>query len=89
VPASSSPAPALDRAALDQGARALDARLTVVSPDDRDVRWLARHTETRMATAPGASQTGERWQDAGYWLVYAVAALSLMWFRPGWVVQWQ
>ena len=88
-PASGPPAPALDRAALEQAAHELDASLTVVSPDDGDVRWLARHVRTRMVAATGAEETGQRWKDAGYWLGWAVAALALMWFRPGWAVQWQ
>jgi Ca-activated chloride channel family protein len=75
-------------APLDKAADTLDATLTIVSPDDRDVRWLARHTETSLVTA-SAEQSGERWKDAGYWLVFGVAALALMWFRPGWMVQWQ
>jgi Ca-activated chloride channel family protein len=87
IPPDSPPAPALDRAALDKAADALNASLTIVSPDDRDVRWLARHTETSVVTA-SADQPGERWKDAGYWLVFGVAALALMWFRPGWLVQW-
>ena len=86
LPPDSPPAPALDRAALDKATDTLDATLTVVSPDDRDVRWLTRHTETSLVAA-SAEQTGERWKDAGYWLVFAVAALMLMWFRPGWLVQ--
>jgi Mg-chelatase subunit ChlD len=89
VRAGGPPAPALDRAALERAAHELDASLTVVSPDDSDVRWLARHVRTRMVAAAGAQEAGERWQDAGYWLVWAVAVLSLMWFRPGWAVQWQ
>jgi Ca-activated chloride channel homolog len=88
LPPNSPPAPALDRATLDKTADALDASLTIVSPDDRDVRWLARHTETSLVTA-SAEQPGERWKDAGYWLVFGVTALALMWFRPGWLVQWQ
>jgi Ca-activated chloride channel homolog len=88
VPPDSPPAPALDRGAFDKAADALDATLTLVSPNDRDVRWLARHTETSLVAAP-AEQAGERWKDVGYWLVVAVAALALMWFRPGWLVQWQ
>jgi len=87
VPPDSPPAPALDREALDKAAEALDATLTTVSPDDSDVRWLARHTPTSLV-AVSAEQTGERWKDAGYWLVFGVAALALMWFRPGWLVQW-
>jgi Ca-activated chloride channel family protein len=87
VPPNSPPAPALDRAALNKAAETLDATLTTVSPNDSDVRWLARHTATSLV-AVSAEQTGERWKDAGYWLVFSVAALALMWFRPGWLVQW-
>jgi Ca-activated chloride channel homolog len=87
VPPDSPPAPALDRAALDTAADALGATLTIVSPDDRDVRWLARHTETSLLTT-SAEQSGERWKDMGYWLVFGVAALALTWFHPGWLVQW-
>src|SRR5262249_17687101 len=89
APAGGPPAPALDRAALDRATHAWGASLTVVSPDDSDVRWLARHVRTRMVAAAGAHEAGERWQDAGYWLVWVAAALSLMWFRPGWAGQWQ
>ena len=87
VPPNSPPAPALDRAALNKAAETLDATLTTVSPDDSDVRWLARRTATSLV-AVSAEQTGERWKDVGYWLVFGVAALALMWFRPGWLVQW-
>jgi Mg-chelatase subunit ChlD len=88
LPPDSPPAPVLDRAALDKAADALGATLTIVSPDDRDVRWLTRHTETSLVAA-STEQTGERWKDMGYWLVFAVAALMLVWFRPGWLVQWE
>jgi Ca-activated chloride channel homolog len=73
---------------LDKATDTLDATLTIVSPDDRDVRWLARHTEASPVAA-SAEQPGEHWIDAGYWLVFGVAALALMWFRPGWLVQWE
>jgi Ca-activated chloride channel homolog len=87
VPPNSPPAPALDRGALHKAADALDATLTIVGPDDSDMRWLARHTATSLVVG-SAEQTGERWKDAGYWLGFGVAALALMWFRPGWLVQW-
>jgi Mg-chelatase subunit ChlD len=87
VPPTSPPAPAMDRAAFDKAADALGATLTIVSPDDRDVRWLARHTKTSLTSA-AAEASGVRWKDTGYWLVFGIAALALWWFRPGWLVQW-
>src|SRR5262249_12324983 len=78
VPAEGPPAPALDRAALRTMAGALGATVTVVSPDDTDVRWLARHARTSVVASDAAG--GRRWQDAGWWLVFPGAALALLWF---------
>jgi Ca-activated chloride channel family protein len=88
VPPDSPPAPALDRTLLAKAAQAAGATLTVVSPDERDVQQLVRHIATSIVAARPA-ETGERWQDAGYWLVPILVLLALVWFRPGWVVQWQ
>jgi Ca-activated chloride channel family protein len=68
---------------LKGAARALGADLVHVTPDDADVRHLAGNTRFSMA----ADGTGERWRDAGYWLVPVLAVLGLLWFRPGWVAR--
>ena len=86
LPPDSPPAPALDRDALERAADAAGGTLTVVSPDDRDVRQLARHITTRFVAAQEA-EGGERWRDMGYWLTPLICVLVLVWFRPGWVVQ--
>jgi Ca-activated chloride channel family protein len=88
LPPDSPPAPALDRTALEQAASAVGASLTLVSPDDSDVRRLVRHVATSVRAAQPA-EASARWQDAGYWLVPGVVLLALVWFRPGWVVLWQ
>jgi Ca-activated chloride channel homolog len=64
-------------------AAALGADLVRVTPDDADVKRLAGNTRFSIA----ADGTGERWRDAGYWLVPALAVISLFWFRPGWVAR--
>jgi Ca-activated chloride channel family protein len=64
----------------------VDGTLTVISPDDRDVRQLSRLIETRFVAAQ-ATEGGSRWQDMGYWLTPLICLLILPWFRPGWVVQ--
>ncbi len=69
---------------LRAAAAALDASLVRVTPDDADVRQLARNT--RFSTVPEQAG-GERWRDAGYWLVPPLAGLSLVWFRRGWMVR--
>ncbi len=86
LPPDSPPAPALDRRALERAADAVGGTLTVVSPDDRDVRQLARHIQTRFVAVQEAAG-GERWQDMGYWLTPLLCVLVLVWFRPGWVVR--
>jgi Mg-chelatase subunit ChlD len=88
LPPDSPPAPALDRAAMQKAADAARATLTIVSPDTSDVQRLARHIATSIRAVQPA-EAGERWQDAGYWLVPILALLTLVWFRPGWVVSWQ
>ncbi|MCE9612884.1 MAG: VWA domain-containing protein [Lentisphaerae bacterium] len=52
-----------------------------VTPDDGDVRTLAR--QTRFAAASG--DRSERWQDAGWWFTPLIALLALLWSRPGWI----
>jgi len=72
---------------LKQAADFLGGSLTIVSPDDRDVKKLS----DRIVTSFNASQQadkGEEWQDAGYWLLPLAAFLTLAWFRKGWIVEW-
>jgi Ca-activated chloride channel family protein len=85
TPAGGPPAPALDLEALASVASALNGSFTLVTPDDRDVRRVAARVESALVASaqPGG---GERWRDAGYWLVPVLVLLSLAWFRPGWTV---
>ena len=83
VPARSPPAPPLDRDALDRVARGLGGSVTVVTPDERDVKRVAERLETRFGAT--TSEGGERWRDEGYALVPVGLLLALFWFRRGWV----
>jgi Ca-activated chloride channel family protein len=87
VPPDSPPAPPLDRAAFKRAMQAVGGTLTVVTPDNHDVRTLAGRVETRW-TAVQTTTGGERWQDAGYWLVPLLVLLGCVWFRPGWLVSY-
>lgn len=62
----------------------LNAPVVRVTPDSTDVDQLARNTRF---SAVGEQAGGERWKDAGYWLVFPLAAMALFWFRRGWMVQ--
>ncbi len=80
-PPGSPPAPALDEEELRKAAKAGGGALVLVTPDDSDVRKLSVQIEHSIAAAP--AQEGERWRDAGYYLVLAFAVLVLPFFRRG------
>jgi Ca-activated chloride channel family protein len=80
-PADSPPAPALDKDAMQEAARAGGGALVLVTPDDSDVRQLNKRIESSIAAAP--AQDGERWKDAGYYLLPVFALLLLPFFRRG------
>jgi Ca-activated chloride channel homolog len=74
-----------ERKSLERAASALGTSVDVVTPDDADVRHLARNN--RFSTVAGEGEGGQRWRDAGWWLVPVIALLMLWWFRPGWMVR--
>ena len=67
-------------------AKRLGAGVVELSVDSADVDTLARRSANRPIRVT-ASQGGERWQDAGYWLVPVIALISLLWARRGWSVR--
>ena len=67
LPLGSPPAPAIDQESLRKSANAFDATLTIVTPDDEDVRKLNRNITTSFVAAQRA-EGGDRWMDMGYWL---------------------
>lgn len=75
-----------ERNELTLAAKTLNADLVFVSPDDRDVDALAGLVERSLASATEA-EGGARMCDEGYWLMFLICLLALMWFRQGWVVQ--
>ncbi|WP_051334605.1 VWA domain-containing protein [Bradyrhizobium sp. Ai1a-2] len=58
-----------------------------VSVDGSDIRMLERRIETRYQAAQGDT-FGSQWLDEGYWLLFPVALLALLWFRRGTTVAW-
>ena len=87
APAGGPAAPALDRDGLQRAAQAAGGTLTLVTPDDRDVRQLAGRIERSLSEAM-PDDGGQRWLDAGYWLVPLVVLICLAWSRPGWTIRW-
>ena len=74
----------LEMRSLNEFGRQAGASIVEVSRDNRDVRAIDR--QSAAATAQAKALQSDRWQDFGYWLVYPIAALALLWFRRGWSV---
>lgn len=62
-----------------------DAKLQLLTVDNQDVQWLIRQIDRHMQIA---SDSIMPWQDMGYYLLFPIALLLLLWFRKGWLVQW-
>jgi Ca-activated chloride channel family protein len=69
--------------ALKKLARTIDARVLQITADDADIHDLAR--AAKFVSTAGKGQ-GDRWQDAGYWVLPLITVLSTLWFRRGWMV---
>ncbi len=72
--------PGAEADALKQSVRGV----SLITPNDSDVRALAQQAKFAAVVASGQ---GERWKDAGWWLTPLIALPTLMWFRPGWGVR--
>lgn len=80
-PDGSPPAPALDEDSMQRAARAGGGSLVLATPDRSDVQRLNVRIDRSIASAP--VQEGERWKDAGYFLLPLFAVFFLLFFRPG------
>lgn len=72
---------------LQAAASALDAPVVKLTADGKDIAQLANRAHTRMVSVV-ATESGERWSDAGYAMVALIALCALMWSRKGWVLRW-
>jgi Ca-activated chloride channel family protein len=79
-------APALDKANMQAVADALGGSLEIISVDQSDVEAIDRRIGRHLADISQAD--GERWRDAGYYLLPLLVLLGLFWFRKGWVIRW-
>lgn len=80
-PPGSPPAPFLDDAAMKAAAKAGGGEYVAITPDDSDLRSLDARVTRSIAAAP--AQEGERWRDAGYWLLWPLLAVFLLFWRRG------
>jgi len=77
--------PKLDIEALKQIQSATGADVATITDDDTDVRWIIQRISTNFSDTQATE--GNRWRDAGWWLVAPVALLLVFSFRRGWVVK--
>ena len=77
----------LDREGLEAVSREADAFVATVTLDARDVERIERHVQSHLEAVREEDESA-RWRDFGYYLVFPVALLGLLWFRKGWTVQW-
>jgi Ca-activated chloride channel family protein len=81
-------APPVDRAGLRAAASAAGGTLVTSAVDDSDIADLNRRVQRHLVNAI-ESDENLQWRDAGYFLVWPLALIALLWFRRGWTVQWQ
>ena len=55
--------------------------------DEADIDSIVRRVERHLRSAR-EDDPGARWSDAGYWLAWPAALVTLLWFRRGWSVRW-
>jgi Ca-activated chloride channel family protein len=65
----------------------LGSNIVRVSVDGSDIQAIERRIETRFQAAQGDA-FGTQWRDEGYWLLFPIALLGLLWFRRGTTVAW-
>ena len=63
------------------------ALVTTVTIDEADVKWIQRRAQSHLQIVQ-QEQAQTRWRDFGYYLVFPLAFLTLLWFRRGWTVKW-
>jgi Ca-activated chloride channel family protein len=66
-------------------AKELSATLIPTSVDDTDVETITHRLAAGAAPTLGNGE-GQRWEEAGYWLMPLIALIAMLWFRRGWVL---
>ncbi|MDX1813135.1 MAG: hypothetical protein R3240_14360, partial [Gammaproteobacteria bacterium] len=65
-----------------------NAHLEFISPDTRDTDAITSYIQADFSSVLDTKE-GSHWQDEGYWLLFPIVGLALLWFRRGWVVRYQ
>ena len=74
---------ALQEEALGALADTAGGKYLSVTPDKSDVRRINRLIDQHLSVA---DQSDRPWKDIGYYLLYPIALIFLLWFRRGWTL---
>ena len=80
-------APGLDLTGLSAIAEAAGTSLLRATADQADVDTLTRRIHSHLVNAIQDDE-GLQWRDAGYYFLWPLALLILLWSRRGWTIQW-
>ncbi|MEN8192849.1 MAG: tetratricopeptide repeat protein, partial [Bacteroidota bacterium] len=61
--------------------------VTTLSIENDDVEWIQKRVQTHLQEVQ-QSNTDTRWIEYGYYLLFPIVILMLLWFRKGWSVRW-
>ncbi|MEN8165290.1 MAG: VWA domain-containing protein [Acidobacteriota bacterium] len=78
----------LDREGLEALTSATGVRVVGVTPDTEDVETISRRIAAHLTAVQNDDNEG-RWRDDGWLLVWPLAVITVLWFRRGWLVQWE
>jgi Ca-activated chloride channel family protein len=75
----------LERSALEKLANDNSGYYQSLTLDTTDVSRLNRRIDSHLVIVEDGSRP---WVDSGYYLVYLIALIMLLWFRRGWTLHW-
>jgi Ca-activated chloride channel family protein len=78
----------LDRKGLEALERQAGAYVVGGTLNDGDIQKLIRKVNTHLKSVQAVDERVP-WEDYGYYLVFSVLPISLLWFRKGWTIRWQ
>jgi len=80
-------APSADLSGLTEIASASGTTLVRATPDGSDIDTISRRIASNLVNAIDSDENLQ-WRDFGYFLIWPLAFLILLWSRRGWTVRW-
>lgn len=61
--------------------------VTTITLDNSDVEWIQKNIQTHLQVVQQV-EAKTQWIEYGYYLLFPLVLLMLLWFRKGWLVKW-